>query len=217
MSRHRPPDSGLNSWGAWSDHHGMPRTLRASVALVVTLVIGFASTSGAGAASVSPSKFTSAVCAAIADGAEGNKAATAALTTASTAYKASPTPTTAAALRDALTHLLQSVEQQVANALTAAQQSGTPTGGKPFVGALNTALEQAHALGQQLVQHSAAIDLSSPAALAAGLQQVEKELKDGSARLKKLVKANAAFKHAPRAYRPLVVYMTTDADTCPKR
>ena len=217
MSRHCPPDSGLNSWGAWSDHHGMPRIPRAPVAIVVTLVIGFALISGAGAASVSPSKFTSAVCAAIADGAEANQGATVALTTASNAYKASPSPTTAAALRDALTQALQSVEQQIANALTAVQESGTPTGGKTFVAALNTALEQAHALGQQLVEHSAAIDLSSPAALAAGVQQVEKELKDGSARLKKLVKANAAFKHAPRAYRPLVVYLTTDADTCPKR
>jgi hypothetical protein len=184
---------------------------------VVTLVVGFASTSGAGAASISPSTFTATVCAAIADGAKAATPAAATLQSASAAYKASPTATTAAALRDALTQVLQSVEQQIAGALTAVQQSGTPTGGAKFVGALKTALGQGQALGRQLAQRSAAIDVSSAATFASGVRQVENALNNGTARLKKSVKANSAFKHAPKAYHPLVVYMTTNADTCPAR
>jgi hypothetical protein len=194
----------------------MRRFLASHRALLVAVVLAATTASSAGAASVSPTTFTKNVCAAVADGAKSAKAAARELKTASAAYKASPSPTTAAALRDALTQVLQMVEQGIADTLTAAEQSGTPNGGEAFVGAMRSALEQAQAVAQQLAQHSAAIDVSSSATFAAGFEQLQQELNDEKTREKSL-KSNPAFRHAPRAYHRLVVFVTTNADTCPKR
>jgi hypothetical protein len=194
----------------------MRRCFLSLTALALGTALAVGGSGAAGAATVSPTTFTTTVCAAIATSAQTAEAQSSALSTAAAAYKASPSPTTAAALRDALTQTMQSLDQQTTDALTAIQQAGTPTGGKSFVKALTSEFQQAHNLAQRLTQHAAAIDVSSSSTFTATAQQVAKEADDAGTKLKKAAKSNPAFKKAARAYRPLVTFMTTDAKTCPK-
>jgi hypothetical protein len=193
----------------------MRRVLGVPTVLSVVILMA-ASTSTATAASITPAGFTQQVCAAIATGTQSLKANLSTFQAAAAAYKASPSPTTATAVRDAYTQAYQDVGQQMAAVLAVVDQAGTPSGGAAFVAALKNALQAQQAAAQQFGQQAAAIDTSSPSTFEAAFQQVANDAKAQGKKMRKAVKAAAAIKHAVRAYHPLVRVLTTDADTCPK-
>jgi hypothetical protein len=170
----------------------------------------------AAAQTVTPSTFTTQVCAAVATADQAVKTSSAALKAAAQAYQSAPSPTTAAALRDAMTQTAQDLDQALATVLAAIQQSGTPTKGADFVAALVSSLETQRTLAQQLAQHSAAIDVTSSAAFTSGFQQLVKESKAASKQARSAIKRNPAIMHAARAFRPLLHFSTTKAGTCGK-
>jgi len=170
----------------------------------------------ANAQSVTPSSFTKHVCAAVATAQQASKPATTALKEAGSAYKAAPSATTATALRDALTQAASTLDQQTGGLLTVIQQTGTPTGAADFVNALVAQLGVQRTKAQQLAQNSAAVDTSTSAAFTQGFQQVIAETKTASAEARASAKSDPAFKHAQKTFRPLVRFLTTDADTCAK-
>ena len=63
------------------------------------------------------------------------------------------------------------------------------------------------------VHDSSAVDTSSASAFATSFQQVLDETKADATQSRASAKKNSAFKHAPRALRPIVRVMTTKADT----
>jgi uncharacterized protein YdiU (UPF0061 family) len=168
------------------------------------------------AQSTSSSDFTKQVCAAIVTAKQSGESTSTALKTAAQAYKAAPSPTTAVALRDALTQSAQTLDQQFATLVAAIQQAGTPANATEFVAALSGELATQRALAQRLAQHAAAVDTSSASAFATSFQQVLDETKADAAETRASAKKNPAFKHAPRGLRPIVRVLTTKADTCGK-
>jgi hypothetical protein len=184
------------------------------VCCAAAMVVGTAGS--ATAQTVTPSTFTKQVCAAVASADLTVKDSSEALKAAAQAYKSAPSPTTAAALRDAMTQTAQDLDQGLAIVLAAIQSSGTPAKGADFVAALVSALETQRTMAQQLAQHSAAIDATSSAAFTSGFQQVVKETKTASKQARTAAKQNPAFKHAGRAFRPLLHFSTTKAGTCGK-
>jgi hypothetical protein len=175
-----------------------------------------ASTGSATAASVTPAGFTQQVCGAIATGTQALKANLSTFEDAVAAYKAAPSSTTAAAVRDAYAQAYQEFDQQMGAVLAAVDQAGTPSGGAGFVAALKNALQAQQAAAQQFAQQAAAIDTSSVSTFPTAVQQVVDAAKARGKQMRKAVKASTAIKHAPRAYHPLVIVLTTNADTCPK-
>ena len=188
----------------------------------MTMVVAVAATLAAGAIgpaaaqTVTPATFTKQVCAAVAAADQTGKASTAALEAAAKAYKAAPSPTTAVAVRDAMTQALQTLEQQFSTVLASVQQIGTPPSGTEFVTALTSELESQRAAAQQIAQHSAAIDATSSTAFVTGFQQVVTETKTTGVQSRASAKSTPAFQHAARPFRPLVRLLTTKADTCKK-
>src|SRR4051794_10832950 len=181
---------------------GMTATLACTAALLVGAI------GPAAAQTVTPASFTKQVCAAIAAADQTGKASSAALETAAKAYKASPSPTTAAAVRDAMTQALQTLEQQFSTVLASVQQVGTPASGTEFVAALTSELESQRASAQQIAQHSAAIDATSSTAFVTGFQQVVNETKTTGTQARASAKSTPAFQHAARPFRPLVHVLT---------
>ncbi len=189
---------------------GITTTVACSVALLVGGI------GPAAAQTVTPASFTKQVCDAVAAANRTGKASNAALEAAAKAYKATPSPTTAAAVRNAMTQALQTLEQQFSTVLASVQQAGTPASGTEFVTALTSALESQRAAAQQIAQHSAAIDATSSTAFVTGFQQVVNETKTTDSQSRTSAKSTAAFQHAARPFRPLVHLLTTKADTCTK-
>lgn len=168
------------------------------------------------AQTVTPSTFTTQVCAAVASADQSVKASSEALETTAQAYKSAPSPTTAAALRDAMTQTAQNLDQGLGAVLAAIQQSGTPAKGADFVAALVSSLEAQRTAAQQLAEHSAAIDVTSASAFASAFEQLLKETKTVSKQTRAAAKQNPAFKNAARAFRPLLHFSTTKDGTCGK-
>ena len=192
----------------------MRRFLCCFTAPTVVALIALSTAVSADAATVSPTTFTSTVCAAIDSGAQAVDATSAALSSAASAYKASPSPTTAAAFRDALTQTLQALDTEAGNALAAIDQAGTPTRGTNLVTALKSLLGESQRAAQQLSAQSAAVDVTSASNFGTSMQQLAAAAKAESAKLKTAAKRSAAIRHAVRAYHPLVTFVTTDAKTC---
>jgi len=115
-----------------------------------------------------------------------------------------------------MTQALQTLDQQFSTVLTSVQQIGTPPSGTAFVAALTSALESERTAAQQIAQHSAAIDATSSTAFVTGFQQVVNETKTTGAQSRASAKSTPAFQHAARPFRPIVVLLTTKADTCTK-
>ena len=170
----------------------------------------------ADARTVTSTEFTKQVCAAIATADQSAKASAATLSAAAKAYKSAPSPTTAVALRDALTQTAQALDTQFGTILTSIQQAGTPPNAAEFVAALSSELQAQRAAAQRIVQHAAAVDTTSAAAFATSLQAVVDETKAEGKLSRASAKKNPSFKSAPRAVRPLVRVMTTKANTCGK-
>jgi hypothetical protein len=194
----------------------MLRCLRSGVIGVLGVVLVGSLSTAAGAQSVSSTAFTRQVCAAVASASQSSRAPSATLKSAAQAFKASPSATTATALRDAFTQSAQNLDQESAVVLAAIQQAGTPAKAAVFVNAVVSELQLSRTAAQQLAQHSAAIDTTSLATFAAGFQQVVNEARADSALLHRSAKTNPAFKHVARRLRPLAHFMTTSAKTCTK-
>src|SRR5205809_640550 len=113
----------------------MRRCFLPLTALCLGTAMAVASSGGAGAATISPSTFTKTVCTAIATATESSKTTLSAFKDAVATYKASPSPTTAAAVRDTYTQAYQNLDQQVEALLAAIDQVGTPSRGASFVDA----------------------------------------------------------------------------------
>ncbi|HEY3672039.1 MAG TPA: hypothetical protein VGN51_13965 [Acidimicrobiia bacterium] len=189
---------------------GLTTTLACSAALLLG-AIGPAS-----AQAVTPASFAKQVCTAVATANQSGKAPSAALKAAAQAYKASPSATTATGVRDAMTQAIQNLDQQLSTVLTAIQQNGAPASATAFVGALTSNLESQRTAAEQLAQHSAAVDTTTPSAFATGFQQVLDETKTIAAQARASAKADPAFLHVARPLQPIVHLLTTKADTCTK-
>jgi len=180
----------------------------AGVAVVVT-VCGVAGASGAAAATVSAEQYVQTVCGAIAPFGDLNQQLGAGVKQASDAYGAQPSQTTAVALRQALADYVDQSAQAVDQLTATARSAGTPDvkGGARFA----AAAKAMHALGSQ----AAAIDVGSAARFAVGLKRVSKKIDAVQARLIKAAKRDTAITTAAGSLRPIVVFMTTDATSCP--
>ena len=194
----------------------MRRLIGIITALWCTAALVAGAVGPAAAQTVTPKTFTTQVCAAVASADQSVKASSEALKAAAQAYKSAPSPTTAAALRDAMTQTAQDLDQGLATVLAAIQSSGTPAKGADFVAALVSALETQRTMAQQLAQHSAAIDTTSSSAFTSGFQQLLKESKTASKQTRAAAKQNPAFKHVARAFHPLLHFSTTKDGTCGK-
>jgi len=194
----------------------MRRFLGSITSLSVGILMAATAASSAGAASVSPSTFTKDVCATIATAAQLGKTTLSTFKAAVGSYKASPSPATAAAVRDAYTQAYLSLDQEAGAVVAAIDQTGTPSGGTSFVKALKNALQTQQVAAQQFAQQTAAIDTSSASAFATSFQQALDAAKAEGTKMRKSLKANASITNAARAYHPLVTFLTTDADTCSK-
>ncbi len=199
-----------------ADTDAMRRLIGISTALWCTAALVAGAVGPAAAQTVTPKTFTTQVCAAVASADQSVKASSEALKAAAQAYKSAPSPTTAAALRDAMTQTAQDLDQGLATVLAAIQSSGTPAKGADFVAALVSALETQRTMAQQLAQHSAAIDTTSSSAFTSGFQQLLKESKTASKQTRAAAKQNPAFKHVARAFQPLLHFSTTKDGTCGK-
>jgi len=188
----------------------------AGVAVVVT-VCGVAGASGAAAATVSAAQYVQTVCGAIAPFGDLNQQLGAGVKQASDAYGAQPSQTTAVALRQALADYVDQSAQAVDQLTATARSAGTPDvkGGARFAAAVATefaaAAKAMHALGSQ----AAAMDVGSAARFAVGLKRVSKKIDAVQARLIKAAKRDTAITTAAGSLRPIVVFMTTDATSCP--
>jgi hypothetical protein len=194
----------------------MRRLIGLSTVMWCTAALVAGAIGPASAQTVTPSTFTTQVCAAVASADQSAKASSEALKAAAQAYKSAPSPTTAAALRDAMTQAVQNLDQGLSAVLTAIEQSGTPAKGADFVNALVAQLQAQRTVAQQLAQHSAAIDTTSSSGFTTGFQQLLKEAKTVSKQTRVAAKQNPAFKHVARAFQPLLHFSTTKDGTCGK-
>jgi hypothetical protein len=190
--------------------------LRIPVAAAVGAALLLGSTGTATAQTVTPVGYAAQVCAAVASAHQAIQATGASLTPRGAAYKSAPSPTTAAALRDAFIVEIQVLDQQMASVSTTVQQAGEPTGAPRFSAALLAQFAKEHATSQQLAQQAAAIDVSAPAAFETGIQQLLVDIKKAAADERASAKAEPALAHPIKALRPISRYMTTKAVTCTK-
>jgi hypothetical protein len=133
------------------------------------------------------------------------------------AYKAQPSEATATALRQSLADLLDQSATALDQVTETARGAGTPdvkrgavfaTALVKHVGGLADAL---HRLGAQAL----AIDVASPTRFANQFERVANKLEATHKKLSKRAKNDPAFENDAAALHPLVVFMTTDAETCP--
>jgi hypothetical protein len=113
---------------------------------------------------------------------------------------------------------LQTFDQQGTVLLAKIRDAGTPAvaNGADFVAAMVSQVQAQHAEAATLAERVAAIDVSNGSAFIASFQRVvDLSKRDGDA-FRATARANPAFVQAPAALRPIVVFMTTSADTCKK-
>jgi hypothetical protein len=168
-------------------------------------------------ASVPPATYAAAVCAAVATMHSNTVAADAPLKAASQAYKDQPTQDTATQLRQALVVYLQQARGFFGDTMTAFQKAGVPAGknGARFARALNQNFQTATGTLDPLIQQAGAIDVTSSAAFAQGIQGVFARLTAASAASKKQARQAAAFKGVPAPLHRIVSYVRGGGNTCP--
>jgi hypothetical protein len=192
------------------------RHAAAAIAVVVT-VWAVAGAQGAGAATVSAEEYVQTVCGEIAPFADVGERLGADLKQAAATYGEQPSQTTAVALRQALADYLDQAAEAVDQLGAAARSSGTPAvkGGARFAAAITAQFDAAakalHALGSQ----AAAIDVGSASRFAADFKRLEKKAAAEQKKSIKAAKRDPAIKNAAASLRPIVVFMTTDATSCP--
>jgi hypothetical protein len=141
-----------------------------------------------------------------------------AITAAASAYKASPSAQTAAAVRDALATAFTVFGEQYSTLLSAIQHAGVPRvkNGAAFAAAFVAHLQAEQAEAAKLVPQVAAIEINDSSQFQASLQQVIDLAKHDGNAFHAAARTNPQFKRAPASLRPLVKFMTTDSDTCKK-
>jgi hypothetical protein len=199
-----------------------PLTLGVALRVVAVLLIaGIATIGQAGlaeaTASVPPETYAAAICGAVATMHSDAVAAEASLKAATQAYKDQPTQDTATQLRHALVDYLQQYRAFLGDALTAFQKAGVPAGknGVRFARSLNKNLQTTTAALDPLIQQASAIDVTSTAAFATGVQDVFARVTAASNTSKKQARQDAAFKGVPAALHPIVSYARGGSNTCP--
>ena len=184
---------------------------------VVVMAWAVAGAQGAGAATVSADEYVQTVCGEIAPFGALTDQLGAGVKQAAAAYGAQPSQTTAVALRQALADFLDQSAQAVDQVTATARSAGTPDvkGGAQFaaavVGQFAAAANVMHGLGSQ----AAAIDVGSAARFAADFKHLSKKTDAMQKRFIRAAKRDPAIKNAAAALHPIVVFMTTDATSCP--
>lgn len=169
------------------------------------------------AATVSPSRYAATVCQAIADLDARTTTATNSLNGPAQTFKDQPTQANAIAFRDALAGFLEQSGASFTGVIGAARRAGVPSGkhGAAFASAFIAQMEKAASQVDALATQARNIDVSSAARFASSFQKVENGLQKLSKQAKQRARKEPAFKDAAGALHPIVVYMTTDAKTCP--
>jgi hypothetical protein len=169
------------------------------------------------ASRVSPDDYAATVCGYAASYATQAMERSATVQQASQTFQAQPTQVNAVALRQALIDLLDQIGNAADQFAASAESAGTPDVphgtriAKAVVSHIRTQADTIRSLAALANQ----IDVSSVTQFVTDLQLVSQKVDKTERRLIKLAARDAAFKRPPPALQPLVVFLTTDATTCP--
>jgi hypothetical protein len=177
--------------------------------------VAFGST--AGATAVGADEYVQTVCDAIAPFPLLTEQLSARFQDAAAAYSAQPSQVTATALREALVATLDQSAGALDQITDSSRTAGTPDvkRGAKFATAVTKQLGALADALHGLATQAGAIDVGSSTQFATEFKRISSRLQAMNKRLSKRAKHDPAFENGAAPLRPLVVFMTTDAETCP--
>jgi hypothetical protein len=133
------------------------------------------------------------------------------------AFKAEPTQGNAIAVRQTTVDLFGQLAQGADQLVASSQEAGIPdvAQGARFANAVTTHLRATAKVLHASARQAAAIDVTSASKFGTGFQRAITKSAAAVKRVNKTTKRDPAFNSPPASLHALVVYMTTDASSCP--